>query len=232
MKKTYDIAKDLDKGQGAEAWFLEMFRRFLIRTDGKRGDFIVRADGEKLELKSEFYVTASPGGQAMEFRTAMSIPNPPDGWSTTPHLAVERYSSLAAESPGGPWQAQTHGAKYYVHFYVGDGKVCAFKTDDMLGFMKASLKENPRRYRGFKCVNPGYITTGYLVPRADVEHLEIDLFPAWKKVGSRASLHLSCFVPQLERRCDLVGIQVPAALFQFLQHHSTVPARLLDPVSD
>ncbi len=181
--KTYDIAKDLDKGQMAETWFLEMFRRFLIRTDGKRGDFIVRADGEKLELKSEFYVTASPAGRAMDFRTAMSIPNPPDGWARTPYLAVERFSSVVAESPGGPWQAQSHGAKYYVHFFVGDGKVFAYRTDDMLNFMKSSLKENPRKYRKFRCNNTGYTTTGFLVPRVYVKDLEIDLFPAESRVG-------------------------------------------------
>lgn len=179
--KTYDFTKDLYKGQMGEAWFLEMFRQFLIRTDGKSGDFIVRADGEKLELKSEFYVTASPGGRALEFRTAMSIPNPPSGWPQTPNLAVERFSSVKARTPGGPWQAKSHGAEYYAHFYVGDGRVFAFRTDDMLGFMRASLKENPRRYKTFRCNNSGYITAGYLVPRAAVKHLEIrGMFPAWK----------------------------------------------------
>lgn len=177
--KVYDFPKDLDKGHLAEAWFLEMFRRFLIGTDGKRGDFIVRADGEKLELKSEFYVTDSPGGRAMEFRTAMSIPNPPDGWPRSPYLAVERFSSVKTRTPGGPWQASSHGAKYYAHFYVGDGRVFAFRTDDILGFMRASLKEDPHRYKTFRCKNRGYVTAGYLVPRTKVAHLGIDMFPAW-----------------------------------------------------
>jgi len=180
MKKAYDFLKDLGKGQTAEAWFLEMFGRFLIRTDGKREDFIVRADGERLELKSEFYVTASPGGRAMEFRTALSIPNPPDGWPRSPYLAVERFSSVRARTPGGPWQAESRGAKYYAHFYVGDGRVFVYRTDGMLGFLRASLKENPRRYKTFRCENTGYVTAGYLVPRAEVGHLEIGLLPAWE----------------------------------------------------
>jgi len=178
--KVYDFPKDLvDKGHAAEAWFGAMYEQLLTRTDGKSEDFILRACGSKVELKSEFYVIGSPAGRAMEFRTAMSIPNPSDGWPTTPFLAVERYSSMAAESPGGPWQAQAHGAKYYVHFYVGDGTICAFRTADILNFMKASLKENLRKYKPFWCNNPGYTTTGYLVPREAVKDLQIDLFPAW-----------------------------------------------------
>ncbi len=178
--KTYDITKDLNRGQIAEAWFDEIYKRLLIRTDGKRGDFIVRADREKLELKSEFYVTASPAGRAKEFRDALSIPNPPDGWPQSDRLAVERFSSVKARTVGGPWQANSHGAKYYAHFYVGDGRVFAYRTDDMLSFMRASLKKDPRRYQTFRCNNPGYTTVGYLVPREEVADLEIrDMFPAW-----------------------------------------------------
>ena len=176
----HNFHKDLPKGHEGERVLHEMHSEFLTRTDGKKGDFIYARSGKKkvLELKSEIsYSSTDPDSDAArEFREAMRIPPPPKGgdWRLTPNLFVERYSSKEAMSPGGPWQAQGHGAEYYVHLFFGDGAVFAYKTDDMVDFMK----ENMGRYRQIDVRNPGYTTVGFPVLRAHVAHLEIDLFPA------------------------------------------------------
>jgi hypothetical protein len=174
----HDFREDLPKGHGGEEVFHKMQRGFLDRTDGKEGDFTLRTSKkEVVELKTEVsYSAGDPQAeQALEFREAMGIPTPRDGWRQTDNLFVERYSSKEAKSPGGPWQAQKHGAEYYVHLFLGDGAFFVYRTDDMVGFME----ENKHEYRLRDVRNQGYTTAGYTVPRADVARLEIhDLFSA------------------------------------------------------
>lgn len=174
----HNFHKDLPKGHDGERVFHEMHSECLTRTDGKKGDFIYNPDGKLLELKSEIsYSTTDPSApEALEFRKTMSIPPPnsPNGWRQTGNLFVERYSSIEAGTPGGPWQAQTHGAEYYVHLFLGDGKFFVYRTDDMVDFME----KNMGKYRQVDVRNPGYTTVGFPVPIAHVAHLELDLFPA------------------------------------------------------
>ena len=178
----HNFRKDLPKGHEGERVLHEMHSEFLTRTDGKNGDFIYARSGEKkvLELKSEIsYSSTNPNSDAArEFREAMRIPPPSRGrdWRPTPNLFVERYSSKETMSPGGPWQAQGHGAEYYVHLFFGDGAVFAYRTDEMVAFME----ENMSKYDPHDVQNQGYDTTGFRVPRAHVAHLEIDLFPVWE----------------------------------------------------
>lgn len=176
--KIHSFQEDLPKGHGGEKMLHGMYDDLLIRTDGKRGDFIWRPDKKILELKCEISYSATiPSLQtARDFRDAMSIKAPKDGWRRTDNLFVEKYSSEADGSPGGPWQAQTHSAEYYVHFFFGDGSIFAYRTDEMVDFMN----ENEGRYRLRPVRNEGYTTMGYPVPRADVAKLEIhSMFPAW-----------------------------------------------------
>ena len=173
----HDFREDLPKGHDGEWVFHEMHKGLLTRTDGKRGDFILVRTGEKVELKSEVsYSATDPSADAArEFREAMGIPTPRDGWRQTENLFVERYSSKEAKSPGGPWQAQKHGAEYYVHLFLGDGAFFAYRTGDMVDFME----KNRHKYRLRDVWNQGYTTAGYPVPRADVARLEVhDLFSA------------------------------------------------------
>ena len=179
----HNFREDLPKGHGGEKVFHKMNSDLLIRTDGKEGDFIFVPDNKILELKSELsYSTTNPFSlPALEFRKALRIPPPssPKGWRQTDNLFVERYSSEAAMSPGGPWQAQGHSAEYYVHFFPGDGAVFAYRTDEMVDFMEKNIDK--RGYEPFPVWNPGYTTIGFRVPRVDVAHLEIrDMFPAWE----------------------------------------------------
>ncbi len=168
----HNFHRDLPRGHEGERVFHEMYSGLLTRTDGKEGDFILTGTGEKVELKSEVsYSATDPDGEAARgFRDVWSIPPPKRG--QTDNLFVERYSSKKAGTPGGPWQAQGHGAEYYVHFFLGDGAVFAYRTDEMVGFME----ENVGRYSPFDVRNPGYITVGFPVPRAHVANLEIGLF--------------------------------------------------------
>lgn len=184
----HDFRSDLPKGHVGERVLHEMQTEFLTRTDGKKGDFLysragITPAGKKkvLELKSEIsYSAGDPDcDAAKKFREVMRIPPPPReaDWKPTPNLFVERYSSIDAGSPGGPWQAQEHGAEYYVHLFFGDGAVFAYRTDDMVAFMEENMSR--RGYKQHDIRNHGYITVGFAVPRAHVAHLEIDLFPVW-----------------------------------------------------
>lgn len=179
--KVHSFHEDLPKGQEGEKVFHEMYGGLLTRTDGRRGDLILTGTGEKVELKSEIsYSSTDPSAPAArKFREAMRIPPPPrrKDWRPTLNLFVERYSSKEKNSPGGPWQAQGHGAEYYVHLFFGDGAVFAYRTDEMVKFMN----ENMSKYGPpFDVPNQGYNTVGFKVPRADMAHLEIPgMFPVW-----------------------------------------------------
>lgn len=176
--KIHVFQEDLAEGHGGEEMLHWMYDDLVIRTDGKRGDFIWIPDRKVLELKCEISYSATiPSLQAArDFRTALSIKPPKAGWTRTDNLFVEKYSSEADESVGGPWQAQKHGAEYYVHFFFGDGSIFAYRTDEMVDFMN----KNEGRYRLCPVRNEGYTTMGHPVPRADVARLEIrGMFPAW-----------------------------------------------------
>jgi hypothetical protein len=126
---------DLKRGQQGEQDFLKLFTK-LAGTDGRKGD-IVAPDG-KIELKTDFYPMTQ-----------------------TPNFFIERYSSVEVLSPGGPYQAQKHGCKYFVYYYTTAGYGYVFETDDLvrqLEKLESSLK--PVEVR-----NKKWTTIGYKVPR-------------------------------------------------------------------
>lgn len=174
--KNSSFRSDLPWGKALERVFGRMYPKDVKHTDGLEGDFTLpRRNNELLELKSESYSTTDPDSEEnVEFRRAMKIPDPPDGreWEPSQNIAVERWSSESERKPGGPWQAQKHGVKWYAHFFAGDGKVFVYRTDDLVAFMDKELKK-PNRFHEFRRSNRGYTTMGYVVPRAAVSRLEI-----------------------------------------------------------
>lgn len=147
---AYDFDESLVEGQRREAEFFNKHAKSIkSRTDGRQGDAIVN-DGldSKLELKSESYtITDTP-----KTRTCKG---------GTPNFFIERYSR--GKIDGGPWQALSHGCKYYVHDFADD--VC-FVFDDISALI-ARLEEIIPLFnlKPEEINNPKYYTYGYKINR-------------------------------------------------------------------
>jgi len=172
-----DFNKDNPWGVTCERVFAEIYGGYVRQIDGLRGDLVLlRRNGELVELKSESYSTNTDpfSDENMKFRRDAGIPDPPGrGWAPSKNIAVERWSSESEEKPGGPWQAQKNGVKWYVHFFAGDGEVFAYRTADLVKFMDRALEEDPGRFWKIPFDNGEYTTITYVVPREAVMHLEV-----------------------------------------------------------
>jgi len=177
MMRKSSFRRDLPWGKECERAFAKLHSGYVELTDGLRGDLTLpRRNNELAELKSESYSTNTDplSEENMRFREAAGIPNPPGReWKPSRNIAVERWSSESERKPGGPWQAQKHGVKWYMHFFAGDGKIFAYLADELVEFMDRALKKNPNRFDEFRFDNGGYTTMVYVVPRDAVKHLEV-----------------------------------------------------------
>lgn len=102
-----NFQKDLKKGKEGEAAFLALYPDALEATDGREGDFIVKATGALGEIKSDNYCPVK-----------------------YPNFIMERYRS--GTKPGGPWQAAEHGCTYYVYQFVKTGATYMFNVADLV----------------------------------------------------------------------------------------------------
>lgn len=132
-----NFANDLKRGQAGEHQFLTIFKA-LIGTDGRKGD-IVTPDGNKIELKTDFYPMHK-----------------------TKNFFIERYSSLEVHSPGGPWQAKQHGCKWFVYYYTADKTGFIFETDNLL----TQLDKLESNLTPVHIKNRKWTTIGYKVDRS------------------------------------------------------------------
>lgn len=78
----------------------------------------------------------------------------------TPNLAVERYSNEQRQTIGGPWSTRAH---WYAHFY-SDGLLVMMNRSALTVWLTPRLRDYPP----FSANNGRYVTSGVLVPRADV----------------------------------------------------------------
>jgi len=94
---------DLQRGKDGEAEFQAAYGEWVIPTDGREGDFIIKATGEKLELKF-------------------------DSWCPIKYknFIMERFRSGLKN--GGPWQALDHGCKYFAYRFKKTGDTYLFDT--------------------------------------------------------------------------------------------------------
>ena len=129
-------------GEKGELAFLKKYPD-IVRTSGRKGDFIGFTK-KLIELKTD----------------TRSI-------DATPNFFIERFSSLAREAPGGPWQSSEHGVYYFVYLFVKEGVIYWFELDKLLQHLEANEKEYQKRY----IRNVAWTALGYLVPRSSLEHL-------------------------------------------------------------
>jgi hypothetical protein len=141
---SYAFKSQLKLGNLGETIFYEVNCDHLMKTDGREGDFVCKETGEKTELKT-------------------------DMWSmfSTPNFFFERYSDKDKMSPGGPWQALTHGCKYFIYFYVTNMTYFRFDAKDLVQVLDDIITQ----MKPTEIKNATYTTVGYRVPRELVTHL-------------------------------------------------------------
>lgn len=141
MSKTFSMAAQLKKGKKAEKDFLERYGQgAIVRTDGRKGDMMVKWSRAVLELKTDFY-------------------------SKSTNLFMERWSVEATpERPGkagGPWQAASHNAAYYLYWFPDRDELFVFNTAVLVEYLEANISQ----FRPCPVRNKGYTTLGYIVPK-------------------------------------------------------------------
>ena len=140
--KTFSMAAQLKKGKAAEKDFLERYGQgAIVRTDGRKGDLQVKWSRAILELKTDFY-------------------------SKSTNLFMERWSVEATpDKPGkagGPWQAASHSAAYYLYWFPETEELFVFNTAVLVEYLDKMLPT----FRSCPVRNKGYTTLGYIVPKA------------------------------------------------------------------
>lgn len=144
--KTHQFHESLQKGKQAEAKFLAKYEALLEQTDGRTGDFIIKATGAKVEIKSDLYDPRR-----------------------TPNFFLEATSYDV--KAGGPWQALNHGCEWFVYWFPLLGYTFCFRTSDLVAW----LNTNMHKYKQLGIVNTAHVTTGILVPRSHLQDLWLDL---------------------------------------------------------
>lgn len=139
--KTFSMAAQLKKGKAAEKDFLERYGQgAIVRTDGRKGDLQVKWSRAIIELKTDFY-------------------------SKSTNLFMERWSVMAEGDrqgkPGGPWQAASHDAGYYLYWFAETDELFVFRTAALVEYLEANLQS----FRPCPVRNKGYTTLGYIVPK-------------------------------------------------------------------
>jgi hypothetical protein len=144
-KKPFDFENSLKKGQASEHDFFMKYQQHLTRTDGRRGDFLINKNDEILELKADYH-------------------DP----ETTPNMFMELYSYK--EEPGGVFQAQANGVKYYAYWFPTGDLLYLFNVNQLVKRMKKLM---PTMKKCF-IKNKHHTTTGYIVERSLLEDLCLD----------------------------------------------------------
>jgi hypothetical protein len=140
-EKEYDFEKQKKVGDRGEKMFLTYYPE-CEKGDGIIADFYF--DKQKVELKT-------------------------DTWkmSETENFFMERFSDTKTEKLGGPFRAAAEGAEWFVYLYIKDKVFYWFRVSTLVPFLENYIKT--LKYKTVR--NKAWITTGYAVPRAAIEHL-------------------------------------------------------------
>lgn len=83
---------------------------------------------------------------------------------TTENLAIERYSSIDKNTPGGPWSTV---ADFFAHIYA-DGLLVIMNRHELVAWLERELTINPQAFPYREIPNVSWTTGTYLVPRSAV----------------------------------------------------------------
>lgn len=140
-----DFNIDLSRGKAGEQLLADKFPNLLIQLHGTGPDFRILGSQTYLELKTDSY-----------------------NMNSTPNFFLETESRPG--HPGGPFQALAKGSKYFIYYYLQNDKYFIFDTQDLVFF----LKQNGWKYGERTIANKNYATKGLLIPRKDLESLNLN----------------------------------------------------------
>lgn len=156
---------DLPKGHKGEKIFGAKYSNWR-NTDGRTHD-LVNEKGETMEVK--FEIGYRPNAALKKYQTdslerflgSVEFGSDEQGCSETRNFAVERYSDMERQTPGGPWQSK---ADFYAHIFR-DGTIFVFKRTEFLTRANQLMAStNPRT---FVKDNGAYKTLGYRLEISD-----------------------------------------------------------------
>lgn len=154
QNKNFDFNQQNEIGKIGERWFEANFPNWTPNNNGKtkeeksKVDFI-NAQGELLEVKTDT--------------------------TTYSNFFIEKYSDNKKKTVGGPWQAQSKGAKYYCYYYLNQDKYYVMKVDELLKRVEELMSEIEYKPKYIKN-KLGYWTEGYAMPRFRFQDLFIQDF--------------------------------------------------------
>jgi hypothetical protein len=141
---SFNFKTSLKHGALGELIFYEAHCGEMKKEDGRARDFTYTLTGDGVELKTDLW--------SME---------------KTPNFFFERYSDKQKQSPGGPWQAQANGNKWFVYFYVSNMTYFRFETSELVECLNKVIPDiDPTDVK-----NSSWTTEGYRVPRDRVSHI-------------------------------------------------------------
>lgn len=133
MAKVHKFEESLKRGKKGETEFHALFEDVLERESGFIVDFVIKATGEGVELKT-------------------------DNWdpTKTENFFMERYSY--GDKPGGAHQALEKGAKYFVYFFPMANLVYIWETKALVKLLDKitadqyviNVRNTSHNTRGFK----------------------------------------------------------------------------------
>ena len=81
--------------------------------------------------------------------------------TSTANLAIERYSSIDRQTPGGPWSTE---ADFYAHIYT-DGLLVIMNRLRLVAWLESELAHDAQTFAYKEIPNAGWTTGTFLVPR-------------------------------------------------------------------
>lgn len=139
--KIADFQADLARGKQAETRLVELWPALEI-LPGKKSDFVNNSTGELVQLKCDYY-----------------------GHDNTKNFFMERYSSIEARSPGGPYQSLEHGSSLFLYWFAEQKFLYAFNTKELVEQLDLITADLPL----IQVRNKAWVTGGYKVPRESLE---------------------------------------------------------------
>jgi hypothetical protein len=138
-RPVHEFGASYEKGEKGEIEIALAYHDILEYVATAHGsDFVMRSTGDQFELKSDQY-----------------------DMNTTKNFFIEHISNDTKQSPGGPWQALTHGSVWYAYAFVKNRIMFVFNCQDLVDYLDTIVE----KYPPIEIPNGYYNTIGYKIPR-------------------------------------------------------------------
>jgi hypothetical protein len=140
---------------------------------GKDGETAILALYPALKLSGTLaYDFVDSLGQRFEIKT---------DYTTYPNIFLELVSNDAKDTPGGAVQSLFKGVDYYIYRFDKTNEIFCFKASNLVWF----IMRHGHKYKLKIVPNKSYNTLGYAVPKADLEHLRVNLEDVINEQGGK-----------------------------------------------